>query len=230
MKAKLAVLVGITLAITAQAQQTRTLDVAGFTGIRNSTSADVQVFQSSDFKVEVTANTDVFDDLEIKVDGDVLQIKSKGKFSISRSWGKVLVKVWFPNINSLSVNGSGNCTLQTSIRTENLQVAVNGSGDIKLKEIDAKTVSVSIHGSGNVSVSENGKAAAVVVSSNGSGDTNLTRLTATTATVKLNGSGNTEISCTGELKGSVNGSGNITLYGSPLLDVKVNGSGRLIRK
>lgn len=230
MKAKLAVLVGITLAITAQAQQTRTFDVAGFTGIRNSTSADVQVFQSSNFKVEVTANPDVFDDLEIKVDGDVLQIKSKGKFSISRSWGKVVVKVWLPSINSLTVNGSGNCTLQTPIKTENLQVAVNGSGDIKLKEIDAKTVSVNIHGSGSVSVTENGKAAAVVVSSNGSGDTNLAGLTSTTATVKLNGSGNTEISCTTEFKGSVNGSGNIILYGSPLMDVKVTGSGRLIRK
>lgn len=231
MKVKLAVvLVGVTLAITAQAQQTRTFDVAGFTGIRNSTSADVQVFQSSNFKVEVTANAHVFEDLEIKVDSNVLQIESKGKLSITRSWGKVLVKVWLPNINSLSLNGSGNCTLQTPIKSDNLQIAHNGSGNIHLREIDAKTVSMDFNGSGNVSVMGDGKAAELRVKSSGSGNINLAGLTATTAIVKLNGSGNAEISSTKEFKGSVNGSGNITLYGSPLMDVKVNGSGRLIRK
>lgn len=231
MKAKLAVvLVGVTLAVTAQAQQTRTFDVAGFTEIRNSTSAEVQVFQSPDFKVVVTANANVFEDLEIKVDGNVLQIKSKGNFSITRSWGKVLVKVWLPNLNSLSLDGSGTCALQTPFKSDNLQIAHNGSGNINLKEIDAKTVSINFNGSGNVSAMENGKANEVRVNSNGSGNINLARLTATTAIVKLNGSGNTEISCTTQFKGSVNGSGNIILYGSPLIDVKVTGSGRLIRK
>lgn len=212
-------------------QETRNYDMKGFTGVKNSTSAEVEITQLETYKIEVTAKSDVFNELEIVVKDNTLHVKTKDTYNIWGNWGKVLVKISCPEIKALSQNGSGNIKMQTPIITpEELTISVNGSGDILMKEIQTKSVQVSINGSGNVKTTSSGSAEVLKVNSNGSGNVNLETLKVSSAQVKLNGSGNATINCSKAFKGSINGSGNIVLYGNPLIDVKVNGSGRLMRK
>lgn len=216
---------------TTIAQETRNFDIQGFNGVKNSTSAEVQIAQSPSYGIEVTAKSEVFNELEIIVKDNVLHIKSKDNFWIGSNWGKVLVKVSCPEITLLAQNGSGNMIAVTPIKIEGeLTASINGSGDILLKEIQANSMQVSINGSGNIKTTQQGKTEMLKANSNGSGGINLETLTSGNAQVKLNGSGNASVTCNKEFKGSINGSGSIYLFGNPLIDVKVNGSGRVVRK
>ena len=216
---------------TTSAQETRNFDAKGFDGIRNSTSAEVQISQSPNYGIEVTAKSEVFNELEIVVKENVLHIKSKDNLRFTSNWGKVLVKVSCPDIKLLAQNGSGNMIALTPIKgADEFTASINGSGDILLKEIQANSVQVSINGSGNIKTSSQGKTNTLKATSNGSGNIDLETLTSEIAQLKLNGSGDATVRCNKEFKGSINGSGSITLYGNPLIDAKVNGSGRLVRK
>lgn len=191
----------------------------------------MQISQSPNFGIEVTAKSAVFNELEIIVKDNVLHIKSKDNFWIGSNWGKIMVKISCPEIRLLAQNGSGNMIAVTPIKISGeLTASINGSGDILLKEIQANSMQVSINGSGSHKTTQQGKTGIVKVNSNGSGNINLETLTSEIAQVKLNGSGDAILKCNKELKASINGSGGITLYGNPLIEAKVNGSGRLVRK
>lgn len=221
----------IVTSTTASAQETRNFDVKGFEGVKNSTSAEVQIAQSPSYGIEVTAKSEVFNELEIIVKDNVLHIKSKDNSWTGSNWGKVLVKVSCPEIKLLAQNGSGNMIAVTPIKIAGeFTASINGSGDILLKEVQANSMQVSINGSGGIKTTQQGKTEMLKANSNGSGNIYLEPLTSEIAQVKLNGSGNATVRCNKEFKGSINGSGNITLYGNPLIDAKVNGSGRFVRK
>ncbi len=227
----LLLIVASVMSTQSNAQETRSFDFKGFEGIKNSTSADVYVTQSAQYSIQVTAKSNVFNEIEIVVKDNVLHIKSKDTFRIESSWGNVLVKVSCHTINLLAQNGSGDITMQTPLKVTNeFTASLNGSGDIILNEIQANSIQVSVNGSGCIKTTAKGTTDMLLAKSNGSGNINLENLIAENAQVKLNGSGNAVITCNKTFNGSINGSGNIVLYGNPIIDAKVNGSGHLVRK
>ena len=225
-------LLTVGMATQMQAQETKSFNEKDFKGIANSTPATVNVYQSPNFKIEVTAeDRSIFDEMEIYTEDNILKIKSKERFwNFGDNWKNVTINIWMPEIALLSVNGSGDIYAKTAIKTTDIKLSINGSGSVNVDEMEAKEVTVGINGSGSVLVKGKAQAEELTAKSNGSGDIRLEGLSVDEAFVSLNGSGSAKILCNKEFKGKINGSGSIVLHGSPLIDAKVNGSGRLIRK
>jgi len=216
---------------TINAQVTRKFNQTGFTGIKNSTSADVYITQADAFSVEVTAKENVFKYLEIYVENNILHCKSKGRPNFwGNDWEGARINISIPNIELLSINGSGNMIIETPINSTELAFAINGSGDIVSKSISAKTLKASINGSGDIEVKDKSNIENVEVRINGSGDVNLAKVDSENANVRINGSGDVAITCNKNFNARSNGSGDIILYGKAMVDAKINGSGELIRK
>ncbi|PLX14775.1 MAG: hypothetical protein C0598_00605 [Marinilabiliales bacterium] len=115
------------------------------------------------------------------------------------------VYITVKNLDGVSLVGSGDITLENTIKTNNFNIKIVGSGDL-VAPLDAKNVQCTIAGSGDVKFS--GVSGDLEVNVGGSGDTYAKDLKLNKCKISIAGSG--EVSLSGsavDLKVSVSGSG-----------------------
>ena len=186
-------------------------DLNGFERIELLGSLDVKYAQADSFSVRVDAPVEVLNDVETYVTGNklVVKMKGEGKFlnlGVSDADG-VTVFVTSPDFLGIELKGSGDFESNGLVDTDNLDITLNGSGDIRFDDIICDRVNVSLVGSGDVDV-KHVKTQWAGVQLVGSGDVKM----------RLDDSGAVEANLTG--------SGDITLLGN-VKDYKYNvrGSG-----
>lgn len=213
-----------------KAQNATKIDATGFTGIENSISANVNFYQSAEYKVELIAPKDIADELKIFVEDGMLKLKKKDKtFNWSSSDDKIIVNVWAPKFNVLSLNGSGDMLAKTAISTDDLVIKINGSGDVKIGSLEATSLTVKSNGSGDVNIGGTKTMDKAEYSINGSGDIDVYQLPCKSVTANVNGSGDIKVWAAEEIVAKVVGSGDIEVKGDPRIDAKVVGSGSIKR-
>ncbi len=105
-------------------------------------------------------------------------------------------------------------------------VAIQGSSDVRAKNISCYSFEVHIDGSGDVQLEGSSQKMYIVV--NGSGDVRSENLRADTTEIHINGSGDVAVNCTKLLDVHVNGSGDVSYVGNPeSVQQSINGSGTL---
>jgi hypothetical protein len=212
------------------AQNTTKIDAKDFTGIENSISANVNIYQSADFKVELIASQKIAEELKIYVEDGVLKLKKKDNFfNWSSKDEKVIVNIWAPTYNLLALNGSGDVIAKTAISTKDLVIKINGSGDVNIGTLEANTLTVKSNGSGDVTMGGSKTIEKAEYNINGSGDIDVYQLPSKSVSAHINGSGDIKIWAIDELIAKVVGSGDIEVKGDPRIDAKVVGSGSIKR-
>jgi len=153
-------------------------------------SANISYHQDTRSHVEIHGSDNIIPLVETYVDGNTLMIKFKKNVSIWK--GKLEIKVFAPELNKLSINGSGDVRLQ-QIESQECQAGISGSGNINLKgkAIQAK---YAIAGSGNIQAAD---------------------LEAENTDASISGSGNISCYASQKLVARVKGSGDIAYKGNP---------------
>jgi hypothetical protein len=137
----------------------------------------------------------------------------------------VHLTVYFENLNSIISSGSNDITSNDIIKTDNLEVAVSGSGDISLR-VDVEELDARVSGSGDLNFK--GTADKFSAAMSGSGDIEAFALQTNSANLKISGSADITLNVKEELYARVSGSGDITYKGNPAKeDLKVSGSGEI---
>ncbi|OGU16960.1 MAG: hypothetical protein A2X61_10650 [Ignavibacteria bacterium GWB2_35_12] len=110
-------------------------------------------------------------------------------------------------IKYLNLAGSGNITSSDTLKLEDVEIEIDGSGNINLYGA-ANKITAGLDGSGNIELMD---------------------LLTDSAYVVINGSGNIRINASKYLKAIINGSGNIYYKGNPdIKETQINGSGNII--
>lgn len=207
-----------------------TKEVASFTAVGFSVPGTVHLRQGEPQSVEVEGATDVLDELEVVVEGEKLQIRSRNErtwwfdllFETDDMEGPVDVYVTVPKIEELNVAGAGNIVGETSLTASTLILRGAGSGGFDL-EVDAEEVEVENAGSGTTRLQ--GRAGSVAVEVAGSGSVAAMDLETVRAEIQIAGSGNTSLHVTDRLSAEIMGSGRVRYRGTPTVDRSVVGSG-----
>jgi hypothetical protein len=207
------------------AQQRETRKVSGFTGISLSISANIYLTQAAEFKVEIEGDADYLEKIETVVEGDILKIKTDNHFDFSFRDKKVKVYISMPLINSLKVSGSGDILAQTAIKTENLNIKISGSGNVKIENLSVKGLDTDISGSGDLYFAGTDVAESASYSVSGSGDIDSQNLQCKKVEIRVSGSGGAKVWAVDELNARVSGSGDVYYKGRPIVDAKTSGSG-----
>lgn len=203
---------------------TKKVEIGHFNEIKLLGSANVTYHQGSQNYIEIYGSDNIIPLLETYVDGNALIVKYKKNVTIWK--GKLEVKVFSPDLNKLTINGSGDIRFTNGIQTkEDISLSINGSGDIKGEKFKCRRMAVSISGSGDVKLQQI-ESEECTASIAGSGDIDLSGKTFN-AEYKIAGSGNIGA---GNLKSenvsaSTAGSGSISCYASGKLTARVTGSG-----
>ena len=185
--------------------------LTGFERIELLGSIDIKYQQADSFSVRVDAPVEILKKVETRVEGDKLIVNMRGEGEVINfgvpNGEEVTVYVTSPDLVGVALKGSGDFECQHLLDTDNLDIMMNGSGDMKFDDIICDQVNVSLVGSGDVEL-KNVKMLHSNVNLVGSGD------------IKVN------YDNSGAVEATLTGSGDITLSGS-VQDYKYNvrGSG-----
>ncbi len=211
----------------ALAQEKETRDVGSFSSISLSISADLYLTQGNDTKVVIEAEQKILDLIRTEVVGDNLKIKLKtGKWYI-RGNKQIKIYVSTPDVEGLFLSGSGNIKAETQIKTESLDFAISGSGNIVIDDLVVSDLEGHISGSGDIDLSGSKTAETMEISISGSGDLFADNLKVNSVEIRISGSGTCKVFAVSELEVSVSGSGSVYYKGNPMVNAKVSGSGKV---
>lgn len=222
----------------AYAQESKLItNIDDFNEIELNVSADVRVTIGNEFSIELEGSQERIDNTLIERHGDTLEINSKRSgfswFGFGRgAKGSLDISVTMPDIETMTVNGSGNAEivnvdndeLELKVhgsgdifvggKSKEVAIQVHGSGDVEMSEVAGETVDIEIHGSGNVDI-ENGTCTEMEIDIHGSGDVHAKDLICQEVSVDVQGSGNSMVHATELLKFDGSGSGNVDAFGKP---------------
>lgn len=188
-------------------------------------SGNVYIKQGSNTSIQVETDDNIQKLIRTEVEGASLVIYSEESIC-PRKLNFYLI---MPDIESLNIKGSGNIGVKGPVNADRLELKIDGSGDIKIKDLNATAMRVLINGSGDIEA--NGEVASVSCSIKGSGDIDLQETKAKNFEVSIYGSGDVSIEVDENLDASIYGSGDVIYTGNPSnIRKKVLGSGSVIKR
>lgn len=191
-----------------------------FSAIRINGSAHVILSQNRDLSVTVEGQKNILELVTTEVNSGELVIDTRGCI---RSGKPVRVVINAPNIEALTIDGSGNISGATPINAEELSLRIDGSGDIEL-EVDTQKLQTVINGSGDIALRGSAQQHSIKIA--GSGDIRAFDLSTEDSDIKIYGSGDCEANVAGSLDATIRGSGDIVYIGSPHhVERSIDGSG-----
>jgi len=191
-----------------------------FTQIQLNGSAEVFLTQGNENSVTVKADENLIGLLNTEIYGDVLKIEIKG--NISR-YTAMEVHVTVSNLRKISVNGSGDFKSKNTLKAQDFEITINGSGDVDL-DLDARNLAAGVNGSGDVTVS--GVRGNLSIRIAGSGDFEGKRLDLEDCIIKVFGSGDVALSGrAAKVEIEQSASGDINLFNLEAEEVTARGNG-----
>ena len=210
------------------AAQRETRPVGAFTEISLGGSARVVVKQGSPQSVVVEATPEDLTEFETVVKGQQLSLGNRNRMGNYKNRGPVTVYITAPSLTSLRVGGSGKIEVDGPLKAEGMNLAVSGSGDLKVPELTASSVEMVVSGSGDLAVG--GSSPRLNVRLSGSGSVKAHDLKAETCNARISGSGDAHVYASKAAEASISGSGSVYVAGGGQLSSSVHGSGRITKE
>ncbi len=206
-------------------------EVDSFSEISLRVAANVYLDQGQPQSVEVVGKASTLEDLITEVKGRELIIRFPNKNYLFRDFnaGKIDIYITVPEIDALNLAGSGDIICEGPINSRILNLAISGSGDILMEDLQSDRVKASISGSGDIQISGSEMCTDLNVSISGSGDFKGIDFPVEDVVVRIAGSGGASVVAENNLNVRVAGSGDVVYKGSPLVDQAIVGSGDVKR-
>jgi len=182
----------------------QTRDVEECSGLIIQNIGSVSLTQDNTQSIRIEADDNIID--------EVITSKENGKLLVGLkdgSYSNVTLRAYvsLKTIESLAINGAGKITTQNSLNCDNLDLVINGAGDVTVK------------GKGNY----------MYCFINGAGNVMAKDFSIQKCKAMVNGAGNITLTVTENLNATVNGAGNIFYYGNPLnVTTSITGVGQIV--
>ncbi len=204
-------------------EEVRNLDT--FSGIGISISADVYYTPGNAHEIKIEGDAKDVDDLITKVEDGFLQVKYPTSWKVKRS--KLTIYITSKELEAVKISGSAKFKAEEPVTSDEMDLAMSGSGGILFKKLNADEAGVKISGSGSVELL-NGVADELSVKISGSGKINAEQFEVNEFSVGISGSGSVRITVKEELEARISGSGNVYYHGDPRVNSSSSGSGKVV--
>ena len=198
------------------------LSIAAFTGIDLTGALDVKFTRAAQQKVTVEGQANLIDLIETSVSNGVWTIKTRECYSTDKPF---VVHISAPVIDRVHLQGSGDVSSADAFEAEVIDLAVQGSGDIKMN-FTAKQIVATVQGSGDITLQ--GSTSELTCTIQGSGDVKAADLKTDRTKATITGSGDVSVTASMSIDAKITGSGDVKYRGNPP-EVKshVTGSGEV---
>lgn len=207
-------------------QTKETRSVKDFTKVSFGVAGNLFVKIGPQFNLVIEGDKNILEKIETEVSGGRLIIK-KENWKMSFNDEKVTVNLTLPELEGLSVSGSGKAQIMDPVEADNLGLAVSGSGKLITSNLNVDNLDCGISGSGDIILGSGGSIDNGDISISGSGSFSGEGIEIDNLDISVSGSGNCICRVGDSLEASVSGSGNVTYIGNPKVDSRVSGSGHV---
>ena len=184
-----------------------------------------QQFSDSTPYFQIHTDENIFNALDVRVEGNQLIIEAKKDSLLKPS--QLTVYTCSHNLNRAGLYGSGEIRLKGEVNAKKFELNIFGSGNLLADSLLCEKMEANIFGSGNAQLT-----GACVNSSfkiAGSGSVQGFNFLVQELNCEIIGSGNVETLVTKKLDANIKGSGNLSYRGDPeSINKKVMGSGKVI--
>lgn len=204
--------------------KTEQREVSGFTSVEVGGPFQVTITQGSNFKVSVTADDNLMQYIDTRLNGQTLEIREKDNFNLRGTKGLQIV-IQMPEVRDLSLAGSGMISATSTLKSNaKIGISLAGSGKIQA-ELDAPEIAFDLGGSGSATLS--GQTRKMAITIGGSGDCVAEALKSEDCSVTIGGSGTAKVYASQSLDVSIGGSGDVYYAGQPKINHSIGGSGKV---
>jgi hypothetical protein len=202
-------------------------DLAAFTEISVRNNANVILLQGQDQAVTATAREETIGKLIVEVKDRSLIIRYPTNTWFDSRWdpGEVTINVTMPQIDDLSVSGSGSITAGSLIYSRIIDCLVSGSGFISLVNLKSEKITSRLSGTGHLQLAGEEAVAELKLTLSGPGGVKTSGIKARNVNVLISGSGSCTVHAIENLNCKIAGSGSVTYYGNPAIETTIVGSG-----
>ena len=200
---------------------------ANFTRVEISSAFEFEIKQSGSYSINVTADDNVIDRVQISQDGQTLKIRVGG---VPTSFRSVTLKalVTMPQLGGLTVSGASRGTVSGFNSTEAVSIAVSGASRVT-GDITAADIGFDVSGASTVQLEGSADDMAAVVS--GACTFNVADFTVNNANVNISGASTGTINLDGRLDANVSGASTLLYIGDPVMGaIDVSGASTLSKK
>ena len=205
---------------------TETINLSDIRGINLDLSSNVIFHYSETQEIQITGDDNIIDNVSTTVTDNIWHIDlKKGCY---KNFDLEIV-ILTPSLDHISIDGSGDVTVNDFSDQDNLELFIDGSGDIVLnKQNSLDNLSIEIDGSGSVKANKIINVPNLDIQIDGSGNINGFDIISDNCDVNISGSGDCEVTVNDDLDVRIDGSGNAFYRGNPNITQSISGSGELI--
>jgi CBS domain-containing protein len=200
---------------------------ANFTRVEISSAFEFEIKQSGSYSINVTADDNVIDRVQISQDGQTLKIRVGG---VPTSFRSVTLKalVTMPQLGGLTVSGASRGIVSNFNCTEAVSIAVSGASRVT-GDITAGDIEFDVSGASTVQLE--GSADDMVAIISGASRFSLGDFTVNNADVNISGASTGTINLDGRLDANVSGASTLLYIGDPVMGtMNVSGASSLGKK
>jgi len=199
---------------------------ANFTRVEISSAFEFEVRQSSSYSINVTADDNVINHVQVSKDGQTLEIGLE-RVSFLRSV-TLRVSVTMPDLRGLTVSGASRGTISDFSSTEDLDMLVSGASRVT-GNITAGNVEFDISGASTIQLE--GSANDMDANVSGASHFNLDDFTVNNADVNFSGASTGTVNLNGRLDANLSGASRLWYIGEPTMgNINTSGASTLSKK
>jgi hypothetical protein len=199
---------------------------ANFTRVEVSSAFVFEIKKSSSYSINVTADDNVIDRVQISQDGQTLKIKVGGVPSFRRVTLKASVTM--PQLGGLTVSGASRGTVANFNSTEAVSIVVSGASRVT-GDITAGDIGFDVSGASTVQLE--GSADDMTATVSGASRFSLGDFAVNNADVNISGASTGTINLDDRLDANVSGASTLLYIGDPVMGtINVSGASTLSKK
>ncbi|MEL7562874.1 head GIN domain-containing protein [Dehalogenimonas sp. 4OHTPN] len=218
--------------------ETRTFDLSGFSRVEVSSTFDAEISRGSAFSVTVTTNENIFDYLDLEVNGDTLLVRLKsGSYTVAN----LDAGITMPDLKALEVSGASEASVSGFNFNHDLDLKVSGASSITVENVKSGNVNIEASGASrvkgslecgdarlNVSGASNadlsGLGRNLDVTASGASHITLRDFSGAEVKVNFSGASSGTVNASGRLDVQLSGASSLRYFGNPAIgDVNVTG-------
>jgi len=207
--------------------KTENYNLSDFTGVNISSAFKVEINQSGSYSVEVTADDNLFEYVDVSKEGETLKIGLKTVALLGPATLKA--EIAMPQLRGLDISGASKGTVSNFSSTENLDIQVSGASSVELVEISAGDAELEVSGASTVQLE--GSASDIDVDASGASHAKLAGFPVNNANVRLSGASNGTVNLDGRLDANLGGASKLEYIGEPTMGtINTSGASTLSKK
>jgi len=197
-----------------------------FTEVEISSAFEFEIEQSSSYSINVTADDNVIDYVQVSQVGQTLKIR----LGTVTWFGPVTLRasVTMPQLSGLTVSGASRGTVSDFISTEDVNIKVSGASRVT-GDITAGNVEFDISGASTLQLE--GSANDMVADVSGASRFNLDDFIVNNADVNFSGASSCTVNLNGRLDANISGASKLWYIGEPTMgDINTSGASTISKK